>query len=543
VRTLIVGGEVVDGSGADARVADVLVIDDRIAAVEPGLSAADSDVVVEAHGRVVAPGFIDVHTHYDAQVFWDPTLSSSCHHGVTSVINGNCGFSLAPLAPEHRQIVLHMLRDLEDMPLAPLDAMVPPAIDSFAAYLDEVARRRPRANFGSFIGHSTVRIAAMGDAAYERIATADEVATMADDVQAALAAGAMGFATKTLVGARPSPSQFADATETETLLKVLGAHGRGVAMFNPGGAFDLERVYDTQAEIGRPFTWIALLAMPDGSHRERAELHHRRWEAGADVRPQVSCRPLVARFRMGMPSGFRAPLLTQLNEVSEAERLAAYADPAWRARLHPELRTITGPIDWASLQVLESTASPALVGMSIAEAAATLHADPFELLFDLAVEDHLATRLMVTYGNNDPAEVAPLLTIPGGVLGLSDAGAHPAQSCDGVLPTDLLGQWVRETGVLTLEGAVHKLTREPALMLGLADRGLVVPGGYADLVVFDPATVAPGPVRTVNDLPLGYERLLADRPCGMHHMLVNGVITRHDEAPTVANPGRILRPG
>lgn len=541
-KILIAGGLVIDGSGGEPIAADVLVDGDRIAAVGPNLPRGDAEKVMDADGRVVAPGFVDIHSHYDAQIFWDPTLSSSCHHGVTSVINGNCGFSLAPYAEEHRPIVLRMLRDLEDMYTDTLEAAVPRAVETFEQYLTAVQAARPMLNFGCYIGHSTMRIATMGEAAYERTASDEELAAMKGLVDRAMAAGAMGFATKTIEGSRPSPSQFASGDETLALLKAFGAHGRGTAMFNAGGAFNLDRVYESQQEIGRPFTWIAMLAMRDGLHNEKLE-QHRYWrDRGADVRPQVSCRPLSTQCRMSMPSVLRAPIMTDLNAKSHAERLAAYASPEWRAQARDVVGTLTGVIDWQDMIVLESRSAPDTAGRDLASLSRERGAHPFDVLMDLAVADDLDTLIMIAHGNSDPAEVKKLLNAEGAVLGLSDAGAHPIQTCDAVLPTDFLGNWVRGRDVMSLEAGVHKLTQEPALMLGLAQRGVVTPGYFADLVVFDPKTVGPGLLRTVADLPMGRERLLADQPTGMHHILINGVPTREAEVTRYAPAGRILRP-
>ncbi|MCU1499914.1 MAG: N-acyl-D-aspartate/D-glutamate deacylase, partial [Acidimicrobiales bacterium] len=527
-RILIEGGMVADGTGAPLLRADIAIVDDRVVAVEPGLSADPADIILPAAGRVVAPGFVDIHSHYDAQVFWDPTLASSCHHGTTTVVNGNCGFSLAPLAAEHRPIILEMLRDLEDMRLDTLSVGVPEAFPTFAGFLDSVEAAQPLLNFAAFVGHTTVRVAAMGREAFERQATADEVDLMRTHVDAALAAGACGFATKTLPGTRPSASQFAAASETEALLDVLAQRNQGVAMFNPGGVFDHERVYAAQPGNGRPFTWIAMLAMPDGRHHAWADLHASLW-GRADVHPQVSCRPLVGQCILLLPSVFRAACITELAGVDVDVRMRAYGDGAWRQRLRDELaveRTIQ--LRWDRLVIAESPSSPHVVGRDVASAGAAAGLDPVDLLFDVAIADGGRTRVTLAYGNDDPDEVARMLLIDGTVLGLSDAGAHPDQLCDAILPTDLLGGWVRDRGALSIERAVRKLSGEPAELFGLAGRGRLAPGALADVVVFDPSTVAPGPVRRLHDFPAGADHLVADGPVGMDHVLVNGVPIRRD---------------
>jgi N-acyl-D-amino-acid deacylase len=538
---------VVDGTGMPAKRVDVAVDGDRIAAVGPGLSADMADQVIDASGRIVAPGFIDIHSHYDAQVFWDPMLSSSCHHGVTTVVNGNCGFSLAPVAREHRGMVLEMLRDLEDMAIETLDAGVPDEVPTFAAYLDAVAELRPLLNFASFVGRSTVRLAVMGSAALDREATPAEISEMQGLVAAGLAAGAVGFATKTQPGSRPSPSQFASSAETEALLRVLGDTGAGIAMFNPGGNFDLERVYGFQKEIGRPFTWIALLAMAGGSHRDRLALHLEALAGGASAYPQVSCRPLVGACSLAMPSVLRAACITELGGCSVGERLDRFADPSWRSRFRSDV-TIPGgvPVPWRQVTITESLTSPDVVGRDLASLSTGRGVDPGEFLLDLGLADRLQTRIELRFGNDDPAEVAQLLAAPGCGLGLSDAGAHPAQLCDAVLPTDLLGQWVRERKAISLETAVRTLSAEPAALLGLAGRGRLQAGYFADLVIFDPDTVAPGPIRRVYDMPADGERLLADEPSGIEHVFVNGTPIRSGSISVALDrsqrPGRVLTP-
>jgi len=541
--TLIAGGEIVDGSGRERFRADVLIEGDRIARIGPDLPRGDADKVLDAGGCVVAPGFIDIHSHYDGQIFWEHELSSSCHHGVTSVINGNCGFALAPYSNETRGHVIEMLRDQEDMHPDTLEAALPPEVPSFADYFAAVEQRGPMLNFGCFVGHSTIRIAAMGADAFEREATAEEIAEIARLADAGLKAGAMGIATKTLPRAARTASQQASEEEVMALLEALRTHGRGVAMFNAGGNFDLEKVHGVQQRIGRPFTWIAMLAMPGGHHNRLLELHRHWRERGADIHPQVSCRPLIARNRLSMPSIMRSPLMAELNPLSEEQRIAAYADRGWRARMRPELTSNTGElIDWNHVTLERSPSAPELESRTLASLGRERGTDPLDLLLDLAVADRLATSFIFTYGNDDPGEVTRLLNEEGAVLGLSDAGAHPEQICDAVLPTDLLGNWVRKRGAMPLEKAVRKLTREPAELMGIEGRGEIAEGWLADIAVFDPQTVGPGEPRMVSDLPGGRERLLADTPAGMHHMLVNGTVVRRNERTIPAHSGRILSP-
>lgn len=543
----ISGGTVVDGSGSPGRRADVVVAGGKIVAVGADVSDVLAGVCeveeYDASGMIVSPGFIDLHTHYDAQVLWDNTMSSSCWHGVTTVVGGNCGFSIAPVSPGNHESLVGLLHDLEDMSADTLRAGIDWGFSTFGEYLDHVERKRPWLNFGAFVGHSALRVEVLGTAAFEREASTEEIREMAELARDSLAAGAIGFATTASPSGRNCPTKWAGLSEVTALLAELGKAGRGIGSFVPGREITLEKLYELQPRIGRPFTYTALLAYDDGSHRERVNLH--RTSTGAQVHPQVSCRRLVFQTRLDTGFALRAPSVLALDRATADERMARYRDPGWRDTCAAELAAIPKPPNWARWQTIESGRHPELVGRWINQVAAERGVRPLDVVLDTVLDDALTTRFEITLGNADETEVAALLHLDGAVLGLSDAGAHPDQVCDSVLPTDLLGGWVRDRGVLTHEQAVRKLTGEIADMLGLVDRGYVREGMYADLVVFDPQEIGPGPARRVHDFPAGGERLLADAPTGIAHVFVNGtpiVKDYHALASSDAHgPGHIIR--
>jgi N-acyl-D-amino-acid deacylase len=547
---VIRGGTVVDGTGAPGRVADVAVNDGVIAEIGESLSG---DVELDASGHAVTPGFIDIHTHYDAQVFWDPSLTPSSWHGVTSVVAGNCGFSIAPCRPEHRGLIGRTLQNVEDMSLSTLEAGIPWDFESFPEYLDSVERHGSALNYTAYVGHTAVRLFVMGDAGYERAATDDELDRMAQVVGEAVAAGAAGFASSSAQthngdSGRPVPSRLAGIEEIEALVTPMGELGKGVGAFTPGEKVTHPEIYALQKRIGRPFTWTALLTfkgspfastMKDLNTRERA--------AGADVWPQVTCRPLTFQMTMADPFTFNTvPSFKALMSGTSEERLVAYRDPAWRAQAQHELES--GAVfraRWETLTVADSPGHRELEGRDIESIAAERGVEPLEAVIQISIDDDLTTRFRSILANNDEEMIEELLQTDGMLIGLSDAGAHVSQLCDACLPTDLLGNWVREREVLTLEGAVHKLTGEPAGVFGFDDRGVLAAGKAADITVFDPATVAPGDLHRVRDFPADGERLVADEPAGVRHVVVNGTPIRVDGAPSeeglAAKPGRILR--
>lgn len=555
--TVIHGGTVVDGTGAPGVRADVVLGGDRITMIGPDAAhGIDADHTIDATGMVVAPGFIDIHTHYDAQVFWDPALTPSCFHGVTTVVAGNCGFSIAPTRPEHRGLIARTLEKVEDMDPASLDAGIAWEFESFPEYLATVERHGSALNYAAYIGHTALRIFVMGDDASSRIATDDEIELMCDLVREAIDAGAAGFATSfavTHLGAdgQPIPSRWADRREIEALCRATAEAGRGVVGINgTSDALRYEQIYDLQLELGVPITFTALLTSTTGSHMKALEIHARGIARGANVWPQVSCRPLSFSMTMIEPFTLNtSPVFAELMPVSLDERRVAYADPVWRQRVRDAWAAGKGlPPRWETYEVMESDSHPDLVGVRLEQLAAQRGVDPFDLLLDLTLDeaDLLRFRVKAVLANDDQDGIAVLLQSAGCTLGLSDAGAHVGQLCDAPLATDLLGTWVRDKGVLTLEDAVHKLTQVQAELFGFGDRGVLRAGAKADVVVFDPATVAPGPLRRVRDFPADAERLTADQPTGMHHLLVNGVPVivdgALDPAAVERRPGVVVRP-
>jgi len=547
---VIRGGTVVDGAGAPGRRADVAIDGDRIAEIGDGLTGARE---LDASGQVVSPGFIDIHTHYDAQVFWDPALTPSSWHGVTSVVAGNCGFSIAPCRPEHRELIGRTLQHVEDMSLPTLQAGIPWDFESFPEYLSSVARRGTTLNFTAYIGHTALRLFVMGDAGYEREQPTDaELQQMAALVGDAVQAGAAGFASSSAPthngdGGRPVPSRLASAAELEALLGPLRDLDAGVGAFTPGERVSHADVYELQRRIGRPFTWTALLTFQGSSFAtDRAAKNATERAAGVDVWPQITCRPLTFQMTMADPFTFNMqPAFKALMDRPVEERLAAYRDSEWRRHAQEELdHAPLFRVNWDRLTVAECPGQPELEGRSLADLAAERGDEPLTTMLAIAGED-LSARFGSVLANNDPEQIEKLLQQDGLLIGLSDAGAHVSQLCDACLPTDLLGNWVREREVLTLERAVHKLTGEPAAVFGFDDRGELVPGKLADVTVFDPATVGPGKLRRVQDFPADGERLVADDPSGVTHVLVNGTPIRADGEPeadgVAARPGRLLR--
>jgi N-acyl-D-amino-acid deacylase len=551
VHDLVVrGGVVVDGTGSPPRRADVAITGRRIVAIGADLRGMRE---LDASGCVVAPGFIDIHTHYDAQVFWDPSLTPSSFHGVTTVVAGNCGFSIAPMAPEHRETIVKTLERVEDMNPATLEAGIPRDFASFPEYLASVARHGAGLNFAAYVGHSAVRLHVMGDDASARAATPDEIARMAALVTDAMQHGAAGFATSRSVthrggDGRPVPSRLAEPAELLALFAAAGATRRGVVEITTGDFDEIEALYALQPAIGVPITYAPLLTTESGNHWRLLELNRRGHDAGAQVWPQVTCRPVVFSMTLAQPFTLNPnPAFARLAGGSIEARRAAYADPAWRAEALREWE-VMGDLAprWKTYEIMESTAHPELDDRRLLAVAAERGCDPFDLTLDLALDEpDLELRVRCVLMNDDTEALETILRDDTCAIGISDAGAHVGMLCDAPVPTDFLGSWVRDKQLLPIEAAVRRLTGAQADLFNFADRGYLRVGACADVVVFDPATIAPGPLRRICDFPANGERITADSPVGVRHVLVNGTPIRIDETAVHidgAQPGQLLAP-
>jgi len=553
----ITDGLIVDGTGSAGVRGDLAIRAGKIVAL--GAATGSATETLSAEGRVVAPGFVDVHTHYDAQVLWDRMLTISPWHGVTTVVMGNCGFGVAPTRPAHRGLILRTLEKVEGMSLEALEAGLGSAwpFETFPQYLDAVERRGTAINVAAFIGHTPVRLYVMGEEATERPATDTELAQMRAIVRAAIDAGAVGFATSkapTHVGyaGKPVPSRVAEWTEIQGLADVLGETGRGVVQATVGPGMFFEEFAALARSSGRPVTWTALLAgmLGPGSHRMLLERSIDLVRQGLPVVPQVSCRPLNFEFDFREPFPFESlPVFKPVSQADVEGKIRLYGDPEFRRVMKDTFASsMAGPFAFCTGRIWISSypQEPGLEERTVEDVARERGVDPVDLMFDLALAGGLGTRFRMAIVNYDEDAVAELLADPHTVLGLSDAGAHASQLCDACFSTHLLGRWVREKGVIALEEAVRMLTSRPAEVLGITDRGRLAVGMPADVVIFDPHTVGASKLRRVHDLPANAARLVADAT-GIDAVIVNGRVIRAAGKdvvdPAGPLPGRLLRNG
>jgi N-acyl-D-aspartate/D-glutamate deacylase len=544
VDLVLRGAQLIDGTGAPARDGAVGVERSRIVAV--GDVPRDGATEVDLSGLVLAPGFVDIHTHYDAQVLWDPDLTPSCWHGVTTVVMGNCGFGIVPTRPEHRSTIARTLENVEGMSVAALEAGIPWTFETFPEYLDRLDQTPTRLNVAAMIGHTPLRLYVLGDDAVEREATDDEIERMRAIVAEAMAAGAAGFATSKSpthagAGGKPVPSRLAATDEVFRIVEALRDAGRGVVQITPGAGLFLKEFAAISQSTGRHVSWTALLT-GIGGPGTAVQLLEQTAEAGGEVWPQIACRPLVMQLTFGDPFPFASfPSFKEVLALPHDRRAELYADADWRSRARGESGVFGDR--WHKTTIAETQKHSALMGRTLQEIADERGTAPLDTALDLALEEGLDTRFRIVLANDDEDELATLLQDERAVLGLSDAGAHASQLCDACFSTHLLSHWTRDKGVLSWEQAVWRLTGQPAQVFGIADRGLIREGLAADLVAFDPDTVGVQELERVWDLPAGADRLIA-RSTGVEHVWVNGTQIRRDGLDVEgARPGRLLRGG
>jgi N-acyl-D-amino-acid deacylase len=539
---VIRGAQLLDGMGSDPFVSDLAVKDGKIAEIGPKLSGGE---IVDAGGLALMPGIIDNHTHYDAQVTWDPMVAPSPALGVTTAIIGNCGFTIAPCRPADRELVMKNLTQVEGMSLDVLRAGIRWDFETIPQYFDMLERQGCAINLAGFVGHSSVRTFVMGADAPRRAATPEEVGRMRALVVEGMRAGAIGFASSTSPahngdGGLPMPSRLADDAEMRALVGALKDAGRGVFMLTKGGQTKVPFLESLAAESTRPVVIAALL---HNSTNPRAVFQDLDEIAQANARGRrlvgaVSCCPLSMDFTLRSPYTFEGleswkPALPLKGEAYRAK----LADKAFRDAVRAELaqpahfRLFNG--QWDQVEVVESRRKDC-EQRTVGELARTAGLDPLDLMLDLALEEDLDTVFNAMLLNADEAAVGEMLRHPASLVSLSDAGAHLTFFNDAGFGLHLLGHWVRGRGTLTLPEAVKRLTSAPAQLFGIRGRGALKAGYAADLLLFDPRSVGRGAKRRVFDLPGGHPRLTTP-PVGVHGVWVNGV------RDLAARPGRVLR--
>jgi N-acyl-D-amino-acid deacylase len=558
---LIKNGWVVDGSGRPRYRADVGVMGGKIAAI--GRIRESAKEVLDADGQVVAPGFVDGHTHMDAQVFWDPLGTCSCWHGITTVVMGNCGFTLAPCAKEDRHLVIRNLQRAEDISLEAMEAGIEWRWKSFAEFLDVVDGLPKGINYSGYMGHSALRTYVMGERAFGAGASEDDLRAMEAELRSGLRAGAIGFTTSRSPShetpdRRPVASRMASWDEVRRLVGVMGDMNAGIFELagegvdrdanNPNLADYHRRLRELAVETGRPITF-GLFSRRDAPEAYKAyvKLLEDTAAQGGRMTAQVHSRALsaVLSYKTQLPFD-RLPVWRELRALPLDEQKRRLRDPELRQKLvaaakereeRKAIGTEARPAVYEWIHVMESVHGK---HRSVAEIAQQRGVDPVEVMIDLGLETDMEVFFLQPIANENQEIALELIKNPRTVVTFSDSGAHVSQLMDASLQTHLLAYWVRTKQALTLEEAVRMITFDTATMWGFSDRGLVREGMAADLVVFDPDTIAAEMPEVVNDLPAGARRLI-QRCRGVAATVVNGEILLRDGKHTGALPGRLLR--
>ena len=552
----IVNGSIVDGTGDPRWEGNVGIKDGRVVSLGGDVGAARK--IIDAEGKIVSPGFVDIHTHYDAQLLWDHAMSISPWHGVTTVVIGNCGFGIAPVQRVHRELILRTLERVEGMSFAALKKGLGEewGYETFPEYLDLVEGKGTAINVGVLLGHTPIRFEAMGEDAIRRESNPDEMKIMENIVREGMEVGGLGFATSQApthhgFDGHPVPSRLASMKELDALINAMTDSGRGLLQATVGRKLFHEEFRFLARKHDIPITWTALLAgmSGPGSHRRHQSQASELVREGLNVVPQISCRPLNFDFDFNDPFVFEMrPLFASTMKTDRAGRRQIYADQGFRSAFKADsnVNAQNALAGWAERAVI--SAAPAYEEMEerqLLHVAADEGVDPIDLALDLSLETNFGIRFRFPVVNFVEEEVGELLQDRNMLVALSDAGAHASQLCDACYSTHLLGHWVREKGVLELERAVQMLTSHPAEIFGIKDRGVLKVGRPADIVIFDPDTVGAGSLRRVHDLPGGADRLISDAK-GIDVVIVNGTPIREGGEDTrngMQLPGRLLRGG
>ena len=551
---LIKNGTVVDGTGAPRRVADVAVKDGMV--VEIGKVKDVAAKTIDADGLIVAPGFVDPHTHYDAQICWDPQITSSSWHGVTSVVMGNCGVGLAPCRPQARDIAALDLVNVEAIPYDVLKRGITWDWETFPSYLEAARHRGSAINLGFLAPLTPFRHYVMGEESMDRAATPQETGKIAALLREAVVSGALGFSHTTGVQhvgykGRPLACRLADRSELGAYAHVLRDLGKGVIEITLTQNFghiqdhELDLLRFLLDEGGRPVTWLAIFDLEDKPQASAETLDRSESLIKRGAIPQMTCRPLIAEieFKTGMAFSLMRSWQPAVDQPPEKLK-QLYADADFRRAVIDEMNKGVLRRNFKRVEVCE-VGKPELkdlVGKSVADIARERGCEgrEFEAMLDLAIEDDLNITFAQAVFNTNEERLAKLINDPRPMIGLSDAGAHVSLLCDAGYCTYLLGHWVRELNAITLEYAVKRLTSEPADFFGLKGRGRLSVGDPADIAVFDANTVGSARRGTMkDDLPGGGKRLVMPAT-GVIHTFVNGVPVYQNERSTGATPGSVL---
>lgn len=551
---LIKNGTVVDGRGTPRYRADVAIAHEKIAAI--GKVTDSAKQTIDASDLIVAPGFIDPHTHYDAQICWDPVLSSSSLHGVTTVIMGNCGVGLAPCKPDVREIAAWDLVNVEAIPFEVLSQGIKWEWESFPEYLRAAQDRGSGINLGFMAPLTPFRHYVMGEESMERSATPVETAQIKALLQDAVRAGAFGFTTTAIpqhIGYKGRPLACRQASRDElkayaNALKELGKGTIELALTATAAEISEEEYALLDfllTESGRPVTWLGVVSRDDKPEAGREVLRKAEPLIKRGAIPQVTCRPFVIQINLRTPFIFaNHPSWNPVFNRTPDEQMRVYRDTAFRQAFRKELekpRIFSGR--WERLEVKEvnNPAMKALEGKTVAEIAQARGQDGLDTFLDLALEDNLKIEYTIVLFNANDDLIPELITDPRTLVGLSDGGAHVDMLCDAGYCTYLLGTWVRDKEVMSLEYAVQRLTSEPATFFGVRDRGRLAVGAAADIVVFDYNTVGSGRRPEMRyDLPGGGRRLVMPAQ-GIQTTIVNGVVLYDRQQHSGALPGQVLR--